>query len=126
HPSIHAAFMTSPMHRMTRHVEGAEVRAPFDGRAFHFKGDSVTLEEHDGRRFMKLESRKSGARSYQVTKVIGGRYREDFVGREVSGTGDREGAAATAHAEQIMPVSWLLFEPGFRYKGYSVMVRERG
>jgi predicted CXXCH cytochrome family protein len=118
--------MKSPMHRMTRHVEGAEVRAPFDGRAFHFKGDSVTLEEHDGRRYMKLESRKSGTKTYHVTKVIGGRYREDFVGREVSGTSDRDSAAAADSPEQIMPVSWLLFEPGFRYKGYSVMVRERG
>jgi predicted CXXCH cytochrome family protein len=126
HPAIHAAFMKSPMHRMTRRVEGSEVHAPFDGRTFRFKGDTVTLEEHDGRRYMKLESLKSGSRLFQITKVIGGRYREDFVGRPVATMQERDGTAASRTAEQIMPVSWLLFEPGFRYKGYSVMVRERG
>jgi predicted CXXCH cytochrome family protein len=126
HPSIHAAFMKSPMHRMTRRAEGSEVRAPFDGGVFRFRGDSVVLEEHDGGRYMKLESRKSGNRLFRITKVIGGRYREDFVGHEVSGIAESAGARQAAHAEQIMPVSWLLFEPGFRYKGYSVMVRERG
>jgi predicted CXXCH cytochrome family protein len=113
------------MHRMTRHADGPDVQAPFDGRVFHFKGDTVTLEEHDGRRYMKLDSKKSGSRLYRITKVIGGRSREDFVGHEVSSV-DELASAAAAHAEQIMPVSWLLFEPGFRYKGYSVMVRERG
>lgn len=124
HPAIHAAFMKSPMHRMTRRVDGSDVRAPFDGRTFRFRGDVVTLEEHEGRRYMRLESHKSGNRVFRVTKVIGGRYREDFVGREVSSMAD--GAPVIAPDEQIMPVSWLLFDPGFRYKGYSVMVRERG
>src|SRR5689334_16113315 len=59
HAEIYAKFMKSPMHRMTRHTDGAEVNAPFDGRAFHFKGDSVVLEEHEGRRYMRLETRKA-------------------------------------------------------------------
>jgi hypothetical protein len=124
HAAIYGAFMKSPMHRMTRHADGADVKAPFDGRVFRFKGDSVTLEQREGKRYMRLESARSGAHVYEITKVIGGHYREDFVGREV--TGGFVGALVRGHDEQVMPVSWLLFEPGFRYKGYSVMVRERG
>jgi predicted CXXCH cytochrome family protein len=126
HAGIYTAFMKSPMHGMTRRVDGSNVRAPFDGRAFRFKGDSVTLETRDGLKYMKLESQRSGTRLFRITKIIGGRYREDFVGREVQSGYNRESLVDTGRAERVMPVSWLLFDPGFRYKGYSVMVRERG
>lgn len=124
HAAIYSAFLKSPMHRMTRHADGPDIRAPFDGRMFRFKGDSVTLEEREGHRYMRLESQKSGSHTYRITKVIGGHYREDFVGREVTGAGTE--SERGTREEQVMPVSWLLFEPALRYKGYSVMVRERG
>src|SRR5215831_20598449 len=43
HQEIHAAWTRSPMHRMTRLPDGAEVRAPFDGRTVRFKDDSASL-----------------------------------------------------------------------------------
>src|SRR4051794_28707505 len=39
HPEIVDAWHRSPMHRMTRLPESTELRAPFDGREFHFKDD---------------------------------------------------------------------------------------
>ena len=125
HPTIYDAFVASPMHRMTRRADGPEVHAPFDGGVYHFKDDAVTLEEHDGRRYMSIERHGSPARLYRITKVIGGHYREDYVGKEVSGTSAADDAAADSSGERVMPLSYLLFSPGFRYKGYSVMVKER-
>jgi predicted CXXCH cytochrome family protein len=66
---------------------------------------------------------------YRVTRVIGGRTREDFAGVRVESTnGD---VAKGESDEMVLPISQLLF-PGspptaaaLRYKGYSVLVHER-
>ena len=50
HPGEYEAWARSPMHRMTRSIESAEVRAAFDGGTFHFKGDSARLEQSGGKR----------------------------------------------------------------------------
>ena len=55
HAEVFASWERSPMHRMTRLAEQAEVRAPFDGTTFHFKDDVAILEAHDGARFCALE-----------------------------------------------------------------------
>jgi predicted CXXCH cytochrome family protein len=123
HAEIQQKFLASPMHRMTRLAEGAEIRAPFDGSVYRFKGDSVTTEEHGGRRYMRLASQREGARLYRITKVIGGHYREDFAGREVRGT--EADSPEAGDAERVMPLSWLLSDRSWRSKGYSVMVTER-
>ena len=61
------------------------------------------------------------SRVYRVTRVIGGRAREDFAGVEVEG----EGGRLASKEEVVLPVSYLLFSGALRYKGYSVMVHER-
>jgi predicted CXXCH cytochrome family protein len=121
HADITASWRRSPMHRMTRLGATAEVRAPFDGSAFRFKDDIAVLESRGGERYVRLESRRDGESLYRLTRIIGGRTREDFAGVRVSGYGDARGAGE----ELVMPVSYLIFSGAFRYKGYSVMVHER-
>ncbi|MEI9950357.1 MAG: cytochrome c3 family protein [Pseudomonadota bacterium] len=126
HAKQYAAWLDSPMHRMTRALPASQISAPFSGNTFEFRGDSLRLEQIDGQRFMRLHgTSKSGSASetlFRVTKVIGGRYREDFVGAEV----DPESPLSAARdVERILPVSYLVFNGEWRYKGYSVMVRER-
>ena len=128
HAEIYAAWSRSPMHEMTRLPEGARVRAPFDGAEFHFKSDSARFETAGGARLVRVTSADRGTHLYRVTKVIGGRYREDFAGVEVRSEGDAETDAATTpapSAELILPVSYLFETRAFRLKGYSVMVGER-
>jgi len=123
HVKEHTAWLDSPMHRMTRDLRQTEIRAPFDGNTFAFRADSVRLERIDGQRFMRLHAASSAGDSlFRVTKVIGGRYREDFVGVEVDPAAP---FTAARDAERILPVSYLSFNGEWRYKGYSVMVRER-
>jgi len=105
------------MHLMTRLPEGARVRAPFDGATFRFKDDSARLTEKDGTRFVELTSASGGRHLYRVTRVIGGRYREDFAGVEVG--------ASDAERELILPISYVFETKSFRLKGYSVLVTER-
>jgi predicted CXXCH cytochrome family protein len=128
HARIYEAWKSSPMRRMTRLArEDGEpvIRAPFDGAVFHFKGDRVTMEQHQGRRYMRVEAAGRPPQLFRVTKVIGGRYREDYVGREVTGTEADSPAVGDPRDEPILPVSYLLFARAWRYKGYSVMVKER-
>ncbi len=102
------------MHRMTRDARGAEIRAPFDGDTLRFKDDTVVLERRGEDRWVRVE-RPGNSKTYRVTRVIGGRTREDFAGVEVGGHGE----------EVVLPVSYVLGTGTLRYKGYSVMVHER-
>jgi predicted CXXCH cytochrome family protein len=116
HADIASAWARSPMHRMTREAGGAEVRAPFDGTRWSFEADAVTLEQKGGERFVRIESGGGGvAKTYRVTRVIGGRTREDFAGVDVAGGRD----------EMVLPISFVFATRALRYKGYSVMVHQR-
>lgn len=106
------------MHRMTRNAQelsDAEVRAPFDGTRWRFKDDTVTLTHEKGARVLRIEGPTFTA-AYRVTRVIGGRTREDFAGVDVARGGE----------EMVLPVSFVFATRALRYKGYSVMVHERG
>jgi predicted CXXCH cytochrome family protein len=115
HPSEYAAYMSAPMHNMTRRADTARILAPFD-RAFRFKEGTVSLEMRDGHRWMRIGVPGKRERVYRVTKVIGGHHREDFAGVEAGGD---------SLTEKILPASYVFATGAFRYKGYSVMVPER-
>ncbi len=128
HAEIHAVWASSPMHQMTRLPDGAKIRAPFDGARFAFKDDSASFTQKDGDRFVDLSSARFGNHRYRVTRVIGGRYREDFAGVEVggaTGAGGAPDADGADHPELILPVSYVFETASFRLKGYSVLVGER-
>ena len=124
HERQYAAWRDSPMHRMTRDLQKTRISAPFSGNTFNFRQDSVRLEQIEGQRFMRLHAggRQATDTLFRVTKVIGGRYREDFVGFEVDGESP---LGAARDVERVLPVSYLVFNGQWRYKGYSVMVQER-
>jgi len=124
HADIYSAWRGSPMHLMTRLPAGQAVRVhtPFAGAdgssavTFRFKDDTARLSERDGVRYVDLTSAQFGDHRYRVTRVIGGRYREDFAGVEEGGTDLRE---------LLLPVSYVFETRSFRLKGYSVLVTER-
>jgi predicted CXXCH cytochrome family protein len=120
HARVYEAWQRSPMHRMTRDLATTEVSAPFDGRSLKLGGDVAKLELRDGQRFLALSG--SNESLFRVTKVIGGRYREDFVGQQVAPS-DPFGKALDV--QRVLPLSFLRFDGTVRYKGYSVMVPER-
>ncbi len=115
HAEIFAAWQHSPMHRMTRNFDPSDARAKFEG-SFRFKADEVRFDARGGERWMHLSSPERGEHDYRVTRVIGGRYREDFVGVE---------PASGSATEWVLPVSWVYATSSYRAKGDSVMNRER-
>ena len=124
------SFLRSPMHNMTREPEKALVRGPFDGTLFSFHGDTARLESRDGARFITLDSKRFGSAIYRVTRVIGGNHREDYAGVAVSALRADAPPVTTPPEELVLPVSYVFAtEDGvpatLRYKGYSVMVKER-
>ena len=111
------------MHKMTRLPLSAQIRAPFGQKpTFRFKDDELTLDEQSGERFMHVRSGKYGEHTYKVTRVIGGRYREDYAGVEIGADG---GVVGDPTAELILPATFVFASQSFRLKGYSVMVTER-
>jgi predicted CXXCH cytochrome family protein len=124
HGEIHEAWAHSPMRRMTREAGTAAVRAPFDGSTFRLGGDLARMEERDGVRLMRIVSSHQGNRLYRITRVIGGRYREDFAGVDVTRAADPRTDPGQG-PERILPVSYVFEPASWRYKGYSVLVRER-
>jgi len=133
HESIYQAWQKSPMHRMTRSAE-SDIRAHFDGTQFRLGADRARVEQRGADRFLEIEG-SGPPRRYRVTKVIGGRHREDFVGVELGGAAgealeeDAESPSAGSEAaggrEQVLPLSWVYATSSWRYKGYSVMLPER-
>ena len=125
HRDIAERFSRSPMHKMTRDAATAEIRAPFTGDVFEFRGDSARMETVGDRRYVRLSTRKHGEQIFRISEVIGGRYREDFAAVEVRGT---EAGARTVYRNpkrEILPVSWVFGTNEWRYKGYSVQIPER-
>jgi predicted CXXCH cytochrome family protein len=116
HKAIADKWAASPMHNMTRVFAAGVSQAPWSGLALRFKDDHVELEEKDGARIVHVRSARFGDADFRVTRVIGGHYREDYAGLPVG----KEGAD-----EVVLPISYLLWSKKFRYKGYSVMSRER-
>jgi len=103
------------MRNMTRDAQGAVIRAPFDGASLQIGGDTCTMELRGGQRVMRVVSPGNNSKNetFRVTKVIGGRTREDFVGLDEHGE------------EHVLPATYVFATRSWRYKGYSVMVKER-
>jgi hypothetical protein len=123
HAAIHEAWQGSPMHRMTRSVP-TEVRADFNGAQVRVKADVATMSRRGDARFMRVEIANKPEQLFRVTRVIGGRYREDFVGVDVTHADDPardEGEGP----ETVLPASYVFSTSSWRYKGYSVLVPER-
>ena len=117
HGAIYQAWQSSPMRNMTRDARpgaAAAIRAPFDGASLRVGDDTVTMARDGADRVMRLTSPK-GDHAFRITKVVGGRYREDFVGVEEGGDG----------VEHVLPATYVFSTKSWRYKGYSVMVTER-
>lgn len=123
HPAIAAAWEGSPMRTMTRVARDVPVEPVFDGRRFEYKDDRVTLFASGGERYMSIERGGGPAALHRVTRIIGGRHREDFVGARLAGTSPDDPPDSGAD-ERVLPVSYLK-GGGLRYKGYSVLVPER-
>lgn len=125
HEAISAKWAASPMHNMTRSVPAALPRAPFHGPALRFKDDRVDVSEDGDARFVVVTSKTYGDHVYRVTRVIGGHYREDYAGREVAAAKRDARTIGSEEDELILPVSYLLYDGTWRYKGYSVMAKDR-
>ena len=117
HGAIYQTWQSSPMRNMTRDATTAAIRAPFDGSTLRVGTDTVTMATAGGRRVMQLVS-PAGNHTFEITKVVGGRYREDFVGVEPK-------AAGGDGVEHVLPATYFFSTRSWRYKGYSVMVTER-
>jgi predicted CXXCH cytochrome family protein len=112
HGAIYAAWEASAMRGMTRDARDAVIRAPFDGAQLRVGDDTCTMEIRGGQRTMRVVAAGT-SQTFSVTKVVGGRYREDFVGTDAGGE------------EHVLPATYVFATRSWRYKGYSVMVKER-
>lgn len=122
HAQYVASWLRSPMHNMTREAKGAELQNPFEG-TFRLKDDEAKLTRDGAARFVSIDSKRFGKGVWLVTRVIGGHHREDYAGVPVEAA--RAGSKVLANEELVLPVSYVFATGALRYKGYSVMVKER-
>jgi predicted CXXCH cytochrome family protein len=125
HAAYVDAWMRSPMHNMTREAKLADVKGPFDGTVFQFRDDTARLEAAGAERFVTVTSKRFGKAIYRVTRIIGGHHREDYAGVTVAGVREGSPVLGDPTEEHVLPVSFVLATRKLRYKGYSVMVKER-
>ncbi len=118
HAAIFDKWRDSPMHRMTRSLP-TDVAGRFDGSTIQVGGDRATVEEQEGARIVRVRHASGAEQRFRVTRVIGGRTREDYAGVEIGGPN------AAGGREVVLPVSYVRFAGAWRYKGYSVLVHER-
>ena len=123
HADVYAKWSASPMRKMTRDPDHAEIRAPFAGETFDFKGDQATMFREGSARFVRMVSHQEGEHLFRVTRVIGNHYREDFAGVEVASTMDS--VQRGTGPEVILPATYYFQTQSYRPKGYSVMTHER-
>jgi predicted CXXCH cytochrome family protein len=123
HARIYAQWAGSPMRRMTRDPQQAEIRAPFAGETYVYKGDRATFSRVGSARFVRIVRPDAGEHLYRVTRVIGHRYREDFAGVEVTSTSDT--VVRGSGPEWVLPVTYFFQTQSYRPKGYSVLLHER-
>ena len=126
HADIAQRFAASPMHNMTRMSASAKSFAPWSGEGVTLGDDTATLTANGGERFVTIHGKNDEARAprvYRVTRIIGGRKREDYAGVRVAEA--VVGAPVIEREELVLPVSWIIGARRVRYKGYSVMVTER-
>ncbi|HEU0031505.1 MAG TPA: cytochrome c3 family protein [Kofleriaceae bacterium] len=113
HAELYQRWAASPMRNMTRDASKATIRAPFDGATLRVGPDTATMTMDGGARIV-IVTTPTGRETFRVTKVVGGRYREDFVGVSEHGG-----------PERVLPATYVFATQSWRYKGYSVMVKER-
>jgi hypothetical protein len=104
HAAIASAWEASAMRGMTRDARTAVIRAPFDGQALQIGGDTATMAMRDGARVVDVVT-PAGTETFRVTKVVGGRYREDFIGLDARGE------------EHVLPATYVFSTRSWRYKG---------
>ena len=114
HHEIYDKWAASPMRNMTRDAATANIRAPFNGSQLRVGTDTATMETVGTTRYLRIDG-AAGTQRFKITKVVGGRYREDFIGIEERGNG----------LEHVLPATYVFATKSWRYKGYSVMVKER-
>lgn len=114
-------WRATPMHNMTRESKLAEVKGPFNGAVFHFREDTALLTTENGERYIAIHSAKYGDGRYRITRVIGGHHREDYAGLSLGANGQ----PLDPSAELVLPVSYVYATKSLRYKGWSVMSKER-
>ena len=115
HRDLYEQWAASPMRNMTRDAATAKLRAPFAGETLRVGAETATMTTEGKAHYMRVDG-PAGTHRFRITKVIGGRYREDFVGVA-------EGEEDTA--EHVLPATYVFSTKSWRYKGYSVMVPER-
>jgi hypothetical protein len=125
HADVVEKWRRSPMHNMTRAASTAETRSPFAGETFAFKGDTIKLSRAGANRFFEMSHEGGHARVFELTRVIGGRTREDYAAIEVDAVKPNARPLGEASTEWVMPVSFVFHTKSLRYKGYSVMLKER-
>jgi hypothetical protein len=112
--SLHAAMNATA--GATTPAGGAAVRGDFDGARLRYGDGVATFERAGGEYVMRLARPGKVERRYRVTRTIGSRYLQEYVGVQTAGP---EPAGDPVYATEIrLPFGYWLARPGWYPQPY--------
>ncbi|HHH26900.1 MAG TPA: hypothetical protein ENK57_00910 [Polyangiaceae bacterium] len=85
HAAIHARWQSHPHARMNQNANASTVVAAFDGRSLRYGTATVTFEQTGGDYVMAIRGDDTPARRYRVTRTVGSRFIQMFIGLPLDG-----------------------------------------
>jgi hypothetical protein len=113
HVDKHASWRAGLHARMNQLATAASVRGAFDGATLAYAGGRARFAWLDGAPSMELVDRGGVRRRYRVTRTIGVRHLQEYVGVQVDGP-----AAGDPATEVRLPFGYWLDRPGWYPQPY--------
>ncbi|MEQ9317612.1 MAG: hypothetical protein RIF41_00585, partial [Polyangiaceae bacterium] len=85
HGEIHARWQSHPHARMNQNANAATVMAAFDGRTLRYGDARIEFERAGGDYVMDIHRGDARVRSYRVTRTVGSRFVQMFIGVTLEG-----------------------------------------
>ena len=85
HPKNYDSWKKHPHSRMNMPANGQTVLGDFSGTSVFYHGQRVMFEKQDSTFFVSYYQGEKQIRKFRVTRVIGWRYEQDYVGVQIAG-----------------------------------------
>jgi hypothetical protein len=108
HEEQYELWRTHPHSRMNRHASDASMRGNFDHAVLKLPTGEVRFVEREGKFLMEVYKDSRLRRRYEVTRTVGSRYMQAYIGRQLLGP---EPAGHDIYREHRLPFGyWFKLE----------------
>ena len=103
HADQHQDWLTHPHSRMNQLPNEQTVRADFANATLKLPDATATFSNNDGKYFMTIRKHDEVFREYEVTRTVGSRYMQYFIGKQMAGPDAPDHAV---YQEHMLPFAY--------------------